>query len=84
MNRRLSDYKMVKQRIKRSRLKFLRVSDGYINPTNITHIHDGTDAHDAPALTIRFVDGNSRELRRDDRRRFVAALERWHCRGSEE
>jgi len=77
----MSDYRMVKKRIKRSRLKFLRVKNGYVNPASITYIHDGVDAHDAPALTIRFVDGHSRMLRRDDRLRFVAALERWHCRG---
>ena len=68
------------KRLLKSRLKFLRVNKGYINPTNITHIHDGVDAHDAPALTIRFVDGYSRMLKRDDRVRFIAAIERWHCR----
>ena len=71
------------KRMKKSRLKFLRVEKGYINPASITHIRDGLDANDAPCLTIRFVAGSSRELRRDDRVCFIAGLERWHCRDVE-
>ena len=68
------------KRLLKSRLKFLRVNKGYITPTNITHIRDSVDGEGNPSLIVRFVDGNSRELRQDDRVRFIAAIERWHCR----